>query len=58
MDVNATLARIRVLTGWFLDSDHERSGDFISNALELAELNAALDEWLSRGGFVPDAWKR
>jgi hypothetical protein len=24
----------------------------------LAELHVALDEWLCRGGFLPDAWAR
>lgn len=29
-----------------------------SSALRLAELVLALNEWLEKGGFPPEAWKR
>ena len=51
MDVNATLARIRELTA---STDPDHLGDLV----ELAELVRALDEWISKGGFLPDAWQR
>lgn len=49
MDPNETLARIRVLCtadGAWLDPE----------ASELSELVEVLDEWLTRGGFLPSAW--
>jgi hypothetical protein len=27
-------------------------------AVRLAELVVALDEWIQKGGFLPEAWKR
>lgn len=27
-------------------------------AVRLAELVVALDEWIRKGGFIPEAWKR
>lgn len=55
MDPNATLAEIRkrltVLDGCM------RKGERSMLAGELAELVEALDGWLSRGGFLPTAWK-
>lgn len=54
MDPNETLRRIRELSRRILDdgplNDHVNE--------ELAELCEALDEWLSRGGFLPKAWER
>lgn len=47
MDPNATLAAIREITGRDEHADPE-----------LAELVDALDQWLSKGGFLPAAWQR
>jgi hypothetical protein len=47
MDPNATLAQIRELIAAGTKVDLEQA----------AELMTALDEWLSRGGFLPDAWQ-
>lgn len=49
MDPNATLDRMRR----HLDAAH--SADEFD---ELCELVEAMDNWLSKGGFLPDAWKR
>jgi hypothetical protein len=51
MDPNANLAeqrriRVRVFAGKGTDADLDR----------LTELTQALDEWISNGGFLPDAW--
>lgn len=51
MDPNETLTSAIVLARTIVDS--EASDD---NANELAELVLALDEWLTKGGFYPDAW--
>jgi len=61
MDPNATLARLREAI-----ADAERAMDPESGSndaeheslSEITELAAALDEWLSRGGFLPDAWQQ
>jgi hypothetical protein len=47
MDPNATLERIRAITA--------RRTNW-SEADELLDLVRELDEWLSKGGFLPDAW--
>jgi hypothetical protein len=48
MDINATLQEIRGL----IDSNDELDRD------RLAYLVEALDEWMSRGGFLPVEWKK
>lgn len=54
MDPNAALAEIRDLTDAL---QHDPPTD-ASDAARLAELIAGLDAWLSRGGSLPDAWKK
>jgi hypothetical protein len=55
MDVNATLSLIRSLV-------EHREGMVEAERLEALDLMsghfAALDEWLSRGGFLPAAWNK
>ena len=51
MDTNATLASIRRLAEEVGAESEEPL------ALGLAELIQDLDEWLSRGGFLPLAWE-
>lgn len=46
MDPNVTLARLR----------EKMQGNFIES--ETRELFEALDGWLSKGGFLPDDWRR
>jgi hypothetical protein len=51
-DPNANLAELRSLAPMIL------SGSFEAHDAErMAELIEALDEWLTKGGFLPDAWK-
>ena len=51
MDPNATLDEIREL----LKFVHNDAG--VTNpARELADKITALDEWLTAGGFLPEAW--
>ena len=60
MDPNATLEQIRDLYTNLVDLlDEEYAvgrGKFGDDAIRLAELVEALDEWLSNGGFLPKAW--
>jgi hypothetical protein len=56
MDPNEILARLREALSDYRNSDGSES---IWTALEsVAELFEALDGWLSRGGFLPDAWQQ
>jgi hypothetical protein len=54
MDVNEVLARIRAsLSELTLARDAEASAWL---GAQLADSVRELDEWLSRGGFLPDEW--
>lgn len=54
MDPNATLEGIRVVAARMEDFDSE---GLVEDAIELATLVQNLDEWLSKGGFPPEAWR-
>ena len=54
MDPDETLAQLRALAKDTLSGEYA-TGD--EPAFELAELLTSLDEWLSRGGFLPNAWE-
>ena len=56
MDPNAALGRVRYLTGK-INSPGVRTEDLATLAEDLAEVFQGLDEWLSGGGFRPDAWQ-
>lgn len=52
MDINANLAELRTLVSENIDrefvSDHDTA--------RMMELFNGMDEWLSKGGFLPSAW--
>lgn len=52
MDPNITLHELRELVALFLAGE----GDGTAGQ-EMAEKFDALDGWMSKGGFAPDAWK-
>jgi len=56
MDPNANLNEQRNIIAAMLaeGSEHIDSGD----AVRLADLVQALDEWITKGGFLPDAWRK
>jgi hypothetical protein len=55
MDPNETLRRMRELhTQW----NEEAAIDSVDLAAAMFDYFDALDTWLSRGGFLPDAWQR
>lgn len=61
MDPNATLEYLRSLVrqvNELRDSDTVDVENFDEKAGELADSFAALDEWLSRGGFRPTTWEQ
>lgn len=53
MDPNMTLHELRELCGEALAESGNKRADLVD---EIAERFDALDQWLSRGGFVPSAW--
>ena len=63
MDPNETLKRLRLLlsTGYharklFSKETTYQQGLF-DHILECEELFQALDQWLSKGGFLPTSWR-
>lgn len=57
MDPNETLTKIREQRK-ILATHDQSSLPFIGAALKLSELVGALDEWLTKGGFLPNDWER
>ena len=53
MDPNATLKEIRAL----LDNNDTQAPDRLDDLERLFDLVEALDGWIARGGYLPDAWK-
>jgi hypothetical protein len=58
MDPNAALENARNAAREFIrgiDKEHPTE-DILDNANTLAEAFQALDQWITRGGFLPSAW--
>lgn len=60
MDINANLQRQREIRSELADfmrgGNYFDQGEFIEMLTELVELTEAMDNWLSSGGFPPNAW--
>ena len=58
MDPNAALANLRDATGLASALADGDPVDYTAEQIlaDLAEAAEALDEWLSKGGFLPSAW--
>lgn len=56
MDPNAALEKIRDLL--HTSTAYSERGLNWWESAELIEQVESLDEWLSRGGFLPEAWQR
>ena len=54
MDPNATLTTIRKLVAQF---EYGGEGLEPDDIIDLTEAVDALDKWLSKGGFPPEAWR-
>ena len=54
MDPNTALAEIRDLIAKTYTADGPAAEDSCRRLYDVVE---ALDEWLSQGGFLPDAWR-
>lgn len=55
MDPNANLEELRKLIEAYALGNGEIDAADVVRAFELMD---ALDEWLSKGGFLPKAWER
>jgi len=63
MDPNEALRELRMLSKYVAMSAEQlargvRTHMPYQETNELAEKFQELDEWMSRGGFLPDEWKR
>ncbi len=61
MDPNAALVEIRALSALLegiAGASPAEIADRADDVERLCELQRGLDGWLSRGGFLPDSWKR
>lgn len=62
MDINETLRLIRATITQMQLEDGPVSADtrpeFVQHARDLAEYFEAIDEWLSKGGFLPGDWRQ
>jgi hypothetical protein len=56
MDPNAALEEMRSIAQALVEAD-ELDSDALTDALRLSELVQSLDEWLSKGNFLPSRWK-
>jgi hypothetical protein len=55
MDPNANLKEMREIAKTILSGEEYDTG---YDAVRLAELVEALDEWITKGGFLPEAWSK
>jgi hypothetical protein len=61
MDPNACLAKLRELSKAQVKDDEDSEGYLVRSGMrseEMADLLEALDQWLSKGGFLPEDWQR
>jgi hypothetical protein len=59
MDPDATLVAIRELVKliYSIENNPEPAYDLGELGLDLADQVSGLDEWITRGGFLPMSWK-
>jgi len=57
MDPNANIAEQLRLAERILNPDAS-DDEVVSDALDLAELVHSLDDWICKGGALPEAWGR
>lgn len=55
MDPNETLKRLRTIV---YDGTNNIPGDRLASLDGMVELFSALDEWITRGGFLPAEWAK
>jgi hypothetical protein len=59
MDPNANLREQLAIAKRILESPgYSEVHEYVVDAERLAELVVALDEWIRKGGFLPDSWRK
>lgn len=58
MDPNEALRRFREAYARWEAVSADLSGPALAVGDEMRDTGEALDQWLSRKGFLPDAWER
>lgn len=59
MDPTANLDEQRRLAKRLTEHDYQFDDtEMVNDGYALAELVLALDEWISKGGFLPDSWEK
>lgn len=58
MDPNETLKACRRLAAALLREDDKEDANRVNLGAELAQNFDNLDNWIKRGGFLPDTWRR
>ena len=58
MDPDETLAELRRLDTDIYGVYYEHGTVHVDDAVRMAELIHALDQWISSGGYLPAAWQR
>lgn len=58
MDPNECLAQLRELAAKTVGEQHPNLDAEAASAYRMAELFEGLDQWIKRGGFLPDDWKQ
>jgi len=56
MDPNTALSTLREARETFSNAENDETA--LDAAQDMSEAVSALDEWLSKGGFLPEEWKR
>lgn len=57
MDPNANLEQQLAGAREILRSQADDGGGYDDGVIDLAEAVVALNEWIKRGGFLPEAWR-
>lgn len=58
MDPDTTLQELRALAHELIFCDEDNREKLEANAVRTGELIQALDEWITKGGFLPEAWQK
>ena len=58
MDPNANLEELRALVRAGNEAHDNGEAPAPEDSERMVELVSSLDEWLSKGGFLPKAWER
>ncbi len=57
MDPDAALAEMRDISKALTEAK-DLNSDSLTDAARLAELVMGLDEWILRGGYLPEDWRK